>query len=183
MASGGRTPARATRRFNDADNDGLADSWELATAGNLTSISGVADADNDQLSNALEYDWETNWLVPDTDGDGVLDGVEVAIGTNPLVADADDLVGDSNGDGLIDVIGTQVGYQPNQLDSDGDGLSNADEILMGTNPFRSDTDGDGVPDNLDAFPLDPLLSSMPSTPGDVTPPVITLTSPWYAVAQ
>jgi hypothetical protein len=40
-----------------------------------------------------------------------------------------------------------------------------------------------VPDSADAFPLDPLLSALPSSPADVTPPVITLTAPWYAVQQ
>lgn len=105
------------------------------------------------------------------------------MGLNPAVADADDLATDSNHDGLIDSIGVQLGYEPNQLDSDGDSISNADEALMCLNPLRSDSDGDGVPDNTDAFPLDPLMSVMPSDPLDVTPPTITLTAPWYAVAE
>ena len=46
-----------------------------------------------------------------------------------------------------------------------------------------DDNGDGVADNVDAFPLDPLMSVMPNDPLDVTPPVITLISPWYAVEQ
>jgi len=99
------------------------------------------------------------------------------------LADADDLVGDLNHDGILDGIGAQLGYQPDQADDDGDSVSNADEVLMCTNPLRADSDGDGVPDSADAFPLDPLISALPSNPSDVTPPVITLTAPWYAVEQ
>jgi len=155
----------------------------MAVAGNLTSIVGSADTDGDELSNAGEYDWETDRLDSDTDNDGVWDGVEVAIGKNPLLADADDLFGDLNQDGIIDSIGAQLGRQPDQLDSDGDSVTNANEILMCTNPLRSDTDGDGYPDNTDAFPLDPRLHALPLNPADTTAPIITLTAPWYAVPQ
>jgi hypothetical protein len=169
-------------QFNDSDGDGLPDAWELATVGNTSSILGSADDDNDLLNNSAEYDHETNWLDPDVDHDGVIDGVEVAAGTNPFVADAEQL-GDFNHDGLNDSIGLQLGYVPQQLDSDGDSISNTDELLMGTNPLRGDSDGDGVPDNTDKFPLDPLMSTLPPDPQDVSPPVITLTTPWYAVEQ
>ncbi|HSO41019.1 MAG TPA: hypothetical protein VLT33_51190 [Labilithrix sp.] len=170
-------------QLNDADSDMLPDAWELASFSNLTTIAGAADQDADGLSNAAELDLETDWLDPDTDHDGIDDGLEVALGTNPLVVDADDLAGDLNHDGLIDSIGTQLGYQPNRQDDDGDSVSNADELLMCTNPLRADSDGDGVPDSADAFPLDPRLSALPTNPLDVTPPVITLAAPWYAVPQ
>jgi hypothetical protein len=80
-------------QFVDADADGLPDAWEVANYGNTTALSGTADPDSDGLSNATELDLETNMLDPDTDKDRVRDGVEVTIGTNPLVADADDLTG------------------------------------------------------------------------------------------
>jgi hypothetical protein len=66
-------------------------------------------------------------------------------------------------------------------DSDGDGLSDAEERQRGTNPYGIDTDGDGVPDGLDAYPLDPTLSSDQSDATDHTPPTITLTRPANAV--
>ena len=72
-------------QFNDPDGDGLPDAWEIANFGDTTSTLGSADDDNDELRNAGEYDWDTNWLDPDTDRDGVMDGVEIALGTNPLV--------------------------------------------------------------------------------------------------
>ncbi len=170
-------------QFVDADADSLPDSWELSNFGNTTTVAGSADEDADLLSNAAEYDLETDWLDPDTDKDGVYDGIEVAVGINPLVADADELGSDMNGDGVIESIGAQLGYQLNQLDTDGDGVSNTDEALMCTNPLRPDTDGDGVQDNIDVFPHDPLVSAIPSNPEDVTPPQITLTAPWYAAAN
>ena len=63
-------------------------------------------------------------------------------------------------------------------DLDADGLSNLAEAALGTNPFVADTDGDTVLDGADAFPLDPTRSTAPApTPGDTTPPTITLTAP------
>jgi hypothetical protein len=177
------TPDIGVDQFVDSDVDDLPDAWEVATFGDMTTLSGTVDADGDGLDDVGEYDWETDRLSADTDGDQLSDGYEVAHGTNPIVVDADDMVSDLNGDGLIDVIGLQLGYGFSQSDSDGDGVSNADEAGMCTNPVRSDSDGDGVADDADVFPLDPRMSSLPTDPEDVTGPQITLTAPWYAVEQ
>ena len=171
-------------QFNDSDADELADRWELEYAGNQTTLTSRSqDADGDDLSNEAEYAKGTNPLLADTDRDGVMDAVEVAIGTNPLVADAGDLASDLNHDGVIDSIGAQLGYQPNELDTDGDSISNMVELLMCTDPLRVDSDGDEVSDDTDTFPLDALVSTLPSDPQDFSPPAITLTAPWYAVEQ
>jgi predicted phosphodiesterase len=84
---------------------------------------------------------------PDSDGDGLTDAEELALGTDPQKADTD-------GDGLPD--GWERIYLLNPLRADGtfggagdfdaDGLSNLQEFLAGTNPRRTDTDGDGLPD-------------------------------------
>lgn len=170
-------------QFNDVDSDGLPDAWEVAQYGNISSVSGALDTDNDGLSNAGEHDWESDPLVADTDGDGIPDGIEVAHGLNPSVVDSDDFAGDLNGDGALDSLGHQLGHSFGELDTDGDSVSNADEALMCTDVFRTDTDGDGAADNVDPFPLDPSISALPSDPQDVTAPIITLTAPWYAVEQ
>ncbi len=70
---------------------------------------------------------------PDTDGDGMNDGFEMA----GLICGLDPLNGDST------------------LDPDSDGLDNMDEMNLGTDPCVSDTDGDGVGDATDCDPTDP----------------------------
>ena len=53
---------------------------------------------------------------------------------------------DSDGDGLLDGKENQIGTDPNNPDSDGDGLSDSQEVFLGTDPLEVDTDGDGVSD-------------------------------------
>lgn len=53
---------------------------------------------------------------------------------------------DSDGDGIADADELAMGLDPAKSDSDGDGLSDGDEKSMGTDPSRADTDGDGVLD-------------------------------------
>lgn len=75
---------------------------------------------------------EGNPEVPDTDGDGLVDGWELAI---PDGLDCDE--GISLG---------QVDVADNDLDQDGDGLTQEIEYQLGTSQCRSDTDGDGLCD-------------------------------------
>jgi len=70
----------------DVDHDGLPDTWEIATFGNLTSQSGSSDYDGDGLSNAQEKALGTNPKAVDSDGDGVWDGTEVRAGSDPTSA-------------------------------------------------------------------------------------------------
>lgn len=120
---------------------------------------------------------------PDTDGDGLLDGVESGsgiyidsqdTGTNPLEADSDS-------DGIIDGYETATGIwhnsndtgtDPNTGDSDGDLLSDGVETNSGTyvslsdtgtNPNSTDSDGDGF---TDKFEID---TSYDPTSSDDTP--------------
>jgi hypothetical protein len=107
----------------------------------------------------------------DTDGDGLSTADEWAIGSDPLDADTND-------DGIRDGIAHASGIGSTNPDMDGDGVLNGLERLNGTDPLRADTDGDEVNDGVDAFPLDPTRTTAPpGTPGDTTPPVITLTDP------
>jgi len=111
----------------------------------------------------------------DPDGDGLSTNVERMLGTDPWKAD-------TNGDGLSDGAAVASGRSPTNPDMDGDGVLNAAEILNGTDPFNADSDGDTVNDGADCFPLDATRSTCPApTPGDTTPPVITLTEPTNAV--
>jgi hypothetical protein len=93
-----------------------------------------------------------NWTVTvdhDSDGDGIPDQMELALGKDPHFA----------WDG--------------SMDSDGDGLDDATEIRLGTDPYTFDTDGDGVGDGDEvAAGSDPLKPNPPVYAGDplVQPP-------------
>ncbi len=77
---------------------------------------------------------------PDTDGDGLSDGVEV----------------------------NQYGTNPKIQDTDGDTLSDGKEVNeLKTSPLNKDTDGDGLYDNVDPAPL--LVPSITPTLVSTTP--------------
>lgn len=121
------------------------------------------DSDGDGLSDDDENGiYHTDPNNPDTDGDNVNDGREVANGTNPLKKDTDDdcqnddtdpfpldktrfSLTDTDHDGQADVCDS---------DMDNDGLYNTDETKIGTDPKKYDTDGDTCSDKVDFYPLD-----------------------------
>ena len=59
---------------------------------------------------------------------------------------------DSDGDGLTDAEEYALGTNPHLTDSDGDGCSDLTEILNGTSPTNADTNGDGIPDYINGIP-------------------------------
>lgn len=61
---------------------------------------------------------------------------------------------DSDGDGLLDSEEEALGSDPNNPDSDGDGINDGDEVAQGLDPTSTDSDGDGVDDDVDLFPTD-----------------------------
>ena len=77
----------------------------------------------------------------DTDGDGLSDDEELALGTDPLLCDTD-------GNGYSD--GEEAhGTAGPDGDIDGDGLTNSREDELGTNKRLADTDGDGLSDQFE----------------------------------
>lgn len=144
---------------SDTDGDGLPDGAEISTHGTRAT---VADTDGGGVDDGTEILIDgTNPLnrsddrVPaqDTDGDGLVDDLEVALGTDPTDPDTD-------GDGLLD--GEEVSAwatDPLDADTDGDELSDGDEILnRTTDPHLADTDGGGVSDGQELLvdSTDPL---------------------------
>ena len=95
----------------------------------------------DQDGDGIAEGRSTDPLNPDTDGDGLLDGIEV-MGWEILVV--------NNG-----VIKTWVTSDPGLYDTDEDGLSDYDEFAnvcaSGSNASNPDTDGDGELDQIEAL--------------------------------
>ena len=104
----------------------------------------------------------------DEDGDGIDNGTEISIGTDPLVFDSDQ---DPDGDGLSNLQEVHRGTNAHDADSDDDGLSDGDEVRIGTDPLNPDTDGDTMPDGIEvAAGLDPLADDSAGDPdGDQIP--------------
>ena len=98
----------------------------------------LGDDDKDGLSQIQEKELGTDPTNPDTDGDGLLDGLEV----------------------------NQYGTNPKMRDTDGDNLSDGEEVNQGLNPLNPDTDGDGLADNVDPDPkLQPTATPKPPPDG------------------
>ncbi|MEM1028761.1 MAG: OmpA family protein [Myxococcota bacterium] len=147
--------------LTDSDGGGLSD--------------GAEDLDRNGQIDAAETDPNdpADDVAPvDTDGDGLTDAQEVALGTDPFDADTDDdgvrdgdepnfgfdtdgdgiinaLDPDSDGDGIFD--GTELGVTTPDADTDvnaGNFVADADPTST-TNPLLVDSDGGGVPDGLE----------------------------------
>ncbi|WP_341926905.1 hypothetical protein [Nocardioides psychrotolerans] len=157
----------------DTDGDGIDDGDEIdgGTDPNDPLDPGVpvVDTDGDGLSDTEEttgsenddYGNEpTNATDPDSDDDGLNDGEEVDLGTDPNNADTD-------GDGLLDgeeVDGTENSFpspatDPLDADSDNDRLTDGQETSGALNSFPSaatdpnddDTDNDGLFDGQEVL--------------------------------
>lgn len=114
---------------------------------------------------------DNTFLAGDADQDDLVTWREYLLGTDPLNAD-------SNGNGVLDGHDVASGANAADPDTDDDGVPNWTERLNGTDPFNADTDGDSVSDLNDAFPLDPTRWLLPaSNPSDTTAPIITLKAP------
>ncbi len=86
----------------------------------------------------------------DSDGDGLFDNEEIALGTDPHRARTngyclDSFMAHEAYASRCKAMVASRSCDPT-LDSDGDGLNECEEMLLGTDPFDFDTDGDGIPD-------------------------------------
>lgn len=133
-----------------------------------------ADMDNDGLNSALERGYGSDPKNPDTDGDGILDGLEVMrLHSHPTKRDSDgdgliDGIEDKNRNGIIEIGETN----PIEWDTDRDGLCDGlckvnkgqdlrgeDKNLNGEyepdlneyDPLKKDSDGDGILDDHEVY--------------------------------
>ncbi|MFP4544060.1 MAG: OmpA family protein [Candidatus Kapaibacterium sp.] len=116
-------------------------------------ILGDADYDNDGLTNGEEKKLGTDPRDPDTDGDGLEDGAEVN------VHHSDPLKQDTDGDNLNDYDEVmQYNTSPVKADTDSDGLNDGEEIARKTDPLNADTDNDRLldGDEVKKHETDPL---------------------------
>lgn len=145
--SAGDTPASLLPSADDADGDGMLDVYEDANGLNKNNPADRdTDLDNDGSTNFQEFTRGTKANNPDTDGDGLADGVETgtAVWVSTTSTGTDPLNPDSDGDGLGDsaetntgiyVSLTNTGTDPNKADTDGDALSDGYELTVtNTNP-------------------------------------------------
>ena len=95
----------------------------------------------------------------DTDGDGMVDSLEVENRFNPAVADS---TADADADGINNAAEIAAGTDPRQPDTDHDGIADGAEAALGTSPLNPDSDADGLTDgdevNATPFPSNPLLA-------------------------
>lgn len=116
----------------------------------------------DSDADTLEDDWETTHFgslgataAGDPDGDGLKNGEEQLLGSNPRRFDTD-------GDALSDKNERDRRTNPTRFDTDGDGLGDYGEVMLyGTDPRRRDTDAGGRDDGEEILVdrTDPLLAT------------------------
>lgn len=132
------------------------------------SVTGVAlgDTDGDGICDYYETALGLDLSSADSDGDTIADLDEmIYTGTDPCNPDTDgdgirDDMEDEDGDHLSVSEELAIGTSPLSSDSDGDGLNDREEIdIYGTDPCNYDTDGDRLRDGLE-----PVLGFDPCNP-------------------
>ena len=177
-----------------SDSDGLADIFDLSpTSSNYINGSDTAadpeftiDTDGDGFRNSRDIDddddglldiyepfFGTNPLLPDSDFDGAIDGLDAfpLDNTESLDTDSDGIGNntdtDDDNDGYTDFLDafptdatewadSDLDGIGNNLDSDddNDGVADTEDAFPHTASESLDSDNDGVGDNADAFPND-----------------------------
>ena len=140
------TNVNTTLQDPDTDSDAMPDWWEIQWFGSVTNWSGTDDTDEDGLSNAEEYTWNTDPTYHDTDGDGFSDLQEIQEGYDPT--DIEDNPGAplpevntfssvEMGEPSPPVFG--VNPYSEEEDHDRDWVTDRDERIAGTNPYDSNS--------------------------------------------
>jgi len=176
-------------------DDGTANHWSSSGYGNYWSDWSLLDDDSNGIvdvpyslvgsAGAIDYYPISRKSMPDSDGDGMIDGWEMPyllnyLNPNDKLSDADmdglsnfaeynnltnPRVADTDSDEMPDGWEVTNGLNPiwagdATLDPDGDGLANYQECLLGTDINDPDTDSDMMPDSWEgANGLSPIDAS------------------------
>jgi lipoprotein-anchoring transpeptidase ErfK/SrfK len=137
------------------------------------------DTDNDGLQDDQETQiYFTDPLKSDTDADGYIDGDEIKNGYSPLHAHKKLSEVDSDTDGLVDSVEIALTTNISKQDTDSDGISDGKEAFAGYNPLKGDKDRslpkrvevDLTTQQLSYYLNDVKLGSMPVSSGLVKTP-------------
>ena len=109
---------------------------------------GLTDLSEDINFNGIVDEGETDPRDVDTDDGGESDGSEVSGGRDPLTKD-DDLTYDLDNDGLINGEELELGTDPTNPDTDGDGANDSTDPFPLDSEYSADTDQDGLPDEYE----------------------------------
>ncbi|MCG8599387.1 MAG: hypothetical protein MI807_04530, partial [Verrucomicrobiales bacterium] len=178
----GYDPKAITDRNDDADNDNLSlwREFQFGTEADNPDTDGDTYTDgveviqlNSDPKNPNDPVGDPTSIDPDLDGLTTEDEINIH-GTDPLKRDTND-------DGIVDSVSIALGIDPVETDHDGDGLTNAQELARGSDPFEPDSDGDGVNDDADNYPNDPTRTDDHNDPNDTTAPTVILLRPQEAV--
>jgi hypothetical protein len=173
------TVAFAQPVIGDIDGDGLLDIEEDINQNGIfdggetdfqnADTDGGGEADGAEIKDGRDPFDQTDDLPFDRDGDGLSNGEELLMNTDPDHPDTDrDSVNDNvdpfplerrftkddDDDGIADEWESLYQLSPIRkldalIDIDGDGLVNIDEFIEGTNPLDPDTDRDGIVDSIE----------------------------------
>ena len=146
----------------DNDGDGLQDEWELSYFASLNEQDAAGDPDEDGLTNGEEQDLGTDPTREDTDGDELTDKEEL---DSEYELDPTNM--DTDGDFLGDGQEIDLGTDPTNHDTDIDGLTDYIEVQKNYDPLKPDTDMGGIWDGEEVLvdktdplePSDDLLDS------------------------
>jgi hypothetical protein len=138
------------------------------------------DSDNDGLTDDEEIRiYQTDPYNPDTDGDGIPDGVEIKNGYSPLTALRKKLTDlDTDHDGLSDALEIALGTDLSVADTDIDGIKDGDEVFGGSNPLvgegnrdvKRHAEVDLTTQQLSYYMNDVKIGSMPVSSGKLQTP-------------
>ncbi|MBI5556360.1 MAG: right-handed parallel beta-helix repeat-containing protein [Deltaproteobacteria bacterium] len=134
---------------------GETDTQEIINGENPRNLSFISDYFDNPTQGMVNYSAWATASMDDADGDGLLDELEEAGCTEPLNPDTDsdglpDGVEDANHNGMVDNAETN----PCNADSDGDSYQDNIDPFPANPAEWTDSDGDGIGDNADLCPLD-----------------------------